>query len=143
MRAALDEARAAAEAGEVPVGAVVVIGGTITGRGRNSPRGLSDPTAHAEIMALREACEAAGIYRLTEADLYVTLEPCLMCVGAAVHARLRSIVFGAADPKAGATWVLAHEWPGEARLNHRVGIRGGVMEKACSSLLQKFFSDRR
>ena len=143
MRLALAEAKAAAADGEVPVGAVVARAGVVLARARNSPRRLGDPSAHAEILALRESARVEGNYRLTGADLFVTLEPCLMCVGAAVHARVGRIVFGAADPKAGATWVLSHPWPGEARLNHAIEIVGGVEAAACGELLRKFFAERR
>jgi len=143
MRIALAEAEAAAADDEVPVGAIVARGGTVLARARNSPRRLCDPTAHAEILALREAARVEGSYRLTGADLIVTLEPCLMCVGAAVHARIGRIVFGAADPKAGATWILRHEWPGDARLNHAIEIVAGIEEAACGELLRRFFTKRR
>ena len=143
MRAALEEAHAAEAAGEIPIGAVVVLDGKIVGRGRNSPRSSNDPAAHAEVLALREAGRATSNYRLTGAALYVTVEPCLMCVGAAVHARLGRIVFGAADPKAGATWVLGHAWPGQSRLNHSVAAEGGLLETDCASLLKRFFAERR
>ena len=102
MRLALEQARLAADAGEVPIGAVAVAGGTVVGRGYNRPIGAVDPTAHAEILALREAARAVGNYRLTGVDLYVTLEPCLMCVGALVHARVARVIFGAREPKTGA-----------------------------------------
>jgi tRNA(adenine34) deaminase len=143
MKIALEEARKAAEDGEVPVGAVVVRDGVILARGRNAPRSLIDPTAHAEIAALREASRVAGNYRLPGADLYVTIEPCLMCVGAAVHARVRRIVYGAADPKSGATWVLHHDWPGTSGLNHRVELTPGIEEASCSALLRRFFAAKR
>jgi len=143
MEAALEEARLAAEAGEVPIGAVVVAGGSVLGRGRNSPRASADPTSHAEVLALREAARTTGNYRLAGADLYVTLEPCLMCLGAAVHGRVRRIIYGAADPKAGATWILDARWPGTARLNHRPEIEPGVEEERCSRLLREFFAARR
>jgi tRNA(adenine34) deaminase len=143
MRIALAEAEAAAADDEVPVGAIVARGGTVLARARNSPRRLCDPTAHAEILALREAARVEGSYRLTGADLIVTLEPCLMCVGAAVHARIGRIVFGAADPKAGATWILRHDWPGDARLNHAIAIVASIEEAACGDLLRRFFAKRR
>ena len=142
MRAALAQARRALEAGEVPVGAVVALGEEIIGAGFNQPIGASDPTAHAEIVAIREAARAIGNYRLTGAVLYVTVEPCLMCVGAAVHARLQTIVYGAQEPKAGAlvSTIRAHEHPA---LNHRVEVVGGVLEDECRDLIQEFFRLRR
>jgi len=142
MRLALDEARRGAEAGEVPVGAVVVLGGQVVGRGFNQPIGASDPTAHAEIVALREAARALGNYRLVGATLYVTIEPCLMCVGAMVHARVAAVVFGAAEPKAGAivSSCRAHELPS---LNHRIEVVGGILEEECRAVIQEFFKTRR
>ena len=142
MRAALDEARKAFAAGEVPVGAVVVVDGRIAGRGFNQPIAAIDPTAHAEIVALREAARAAGNYRLAGATLYVTIEPCLMCVGAMVHARVDTVVFGAAEPKAGAvvSTLAAHELPS---LNHRMTAVGGVLEDECRAIIQEFFKRRR
>ncbi len=142
MRAALDQARLALAAGEVPIGAVVVIDGRIVGRGRNQPIGASDPTAHAEILALREAAGAIGNYRLTDAAVYVTLEPCLMCVGALAHARVKDVVFGAVEPKTGAlvSTTRAHETAG---LNHRLMVIGGVLEEECRELIQEFFRERR
>ena len=142
MRAALDEARRGAEAGEVPVGAVVVLGGQVIGRGFNQPIGASDPTAHAEIVALREAARALGNYRLVGTTMYVTIEPCLMCVGAMVHARVAAVVFGAAEPKAGAivSSCRAHELPS---LNHRIEVVGGILEEECRAVIQEFFKTRR
>ena len=142
MRAALDEARRGAEAGEVPVGAVVVLDGQVVGRGFNQPIGASDPTAHAEIVALREAARALGNYRLVGTILYVTIEPCLMCVGAMVHARVATVVFGAAEPKAGAivSSCRAHELPS---LNHRIDVVGGILEEECRAVIQEFFKTRR
>ncbi len=142
MRAALEEAERALAAGEVPVGAVVVLQEGVVGRGFNRPIGSNDPTAHAEIVALRAAAASVGNYRLTGADLYVTVEPCLMCVGAVVHARIRTLVFGAPEPKAGAvvSMMAAHEAPG---LNHRVEIVGGVLEADCRAIIQRFFLERR
>src|SRR5262245_45764960 len=136
MAAALLEAERAGAAGEIPVGAVVARDGAILGRAGNAPVGSDDPTAHAEILALRAAASAAGNYRLTGADLYVTLEPCLMCVGAALHARVRRIVFGAADPKAGALWALTAEWPQGARPNHTIEVTGGVGAERAAALLR-------
>ena len=142
MRAALDEARKAFAAGEVPVGAVVSMDGVIVGRGFNQPIGAVDPTAHAEIVALRDAARALGDYRLVGATLYVTIEPCLMCVGAMVHARVGTVVFGAPEPKAGAvvSTLAAHELPS---LNHRMTAVGGVLEGECRAIIQEFFQARR
>ncbi len=142
MRLALDEARRAEAAGEVPVGAVVVVDGQVVGRGFNQPIGAVDPTAHAEIVALRDAARAVGNYRLTNAVMYVTIEPCLMCVGALVHARIGTLVFGAAEPKAGAvvSTVRALEIP---TLNHKVEAIGGVLADECRDVVQAFFKARR
>jgi tRNA(adenine34) deaminase len=142
MRAALTEARKAQAAGEVPVGAVVVLNGAIAGAGFNQPISAHDPTAHAEVIALREAAKAAANYRLTGATLYVTVEPCLMCVGAMVHARIGLLVYGAPEPKAGAiqSMTSAHELAG---LNHRLQVISGVLEEESRSLLQDFFRLRR
>jgi tRNA(adenine34) deaminase len=142
MAAALAEARHAREAGEVPIGAVVAIGGEIVGRGFNQPISSGDPTAHAEIVAIRNAARAVGNYRLTGAKLCVTIEPCLMCVGALVHARIGTLVFGAAEPKSGAvvSTVRANELPGH---NHRFEIVSGVREAECRELMQAFFKTRR
>ena len=142
MRLALEEARRAAEAGEVPVGAVVVLDGKVIGAGHNEPIGSKDPTAHAEIVAMRAAALATGNYRLTGSTLYVTVEPCLMCVGAMVHARVAEVVFGAAEPKAGAVMSTqrAHE---HAALNHRLIVTGGVLADECSAVMREFFAGRR
>jgi tRNA(adenine34) deaminase len=142
MRAALDEAERGLAAGEVAVGAVVVLDGAIIGRGFNQPIATHDPTAHAEIVALRAAAAAVGNYRLTGADLYVTVEPCLMCVGALVHARIRTLVFGAPEPKAGAlvSVLRAHEAPG---LNHRIEVVSGILEDDCREIIQRFFREKR
>jgi tRNA(adenine34) deaminase len=142
MRAALERARDALQAGEVPVGAVVVLDGEIVGAGHNQPIGSNDATAHAEIMALREAGRRTKNYRLTGATLYVTIEPCQMCVGAMVHARITRVVYGAAEPKAGAieSAMRAHEHPS---LNHRMTATGGVLEAECRAILQEFFKQRR
>ena len=135
-------AREAGRRGEVPVGAVVALDGAVIGEGRNEPIGASDPTAHAEIGALREAGRRAGNYRLTGATLYVTIEPCQMCVGAMVHARIGRVVYGAPEPKAGAlvSAMRAHEHPS---LNHRMTATGGVLEGECRALMQEFFQQRR
>ena len=142
MAAALEEARRARDAGEVPIGAVVAIDGEIVRRGFNQPISSGDPTAHAEIVALREAAARAGNYRLTGATLCVTVEPCLMCVGALVHARVGMLVFGAAEPKSGAitSTVRGGELPGH---NHRFEVVAGVREEECRDLLQVFFRQRR
>ena len=142
MRAALDEARRGLEAGEVPVGAVVVLDGAIVARAHNAPIALADPTAHAEILALREAGRKTGNYRLPGATLYVTVEPCTMCCGAALHARLARIVYGAADPKAGAVESL-HRLLDDARVNHRVAATGGVRAAEAAALLREFFETKR
>jgi tRNA(adenine34) deaminase len=141
MRLALAQAAAARAAGEVPVGAVVVLEGRVVGRGFNHPVGTSDPTAHAEVLALREAAQAVGNYRLTGATLYATVEPCLMCVGAIVHARVASVVYGAADPKGGAVRSLLD--PNTLPLNHRFEAVEGVLADECRQLLQEFFKERR
>ena len=142
MGAALAEAERAAAAGEVPIGAVVAIDGVVVGRGFNQPISAGDPTAHAEIVAIRAAARAAGNYRLTGATLCVTVEPCLMCVGALVHARIGTLVFGAAEPKSGAvtSTVRGGELPGH---NHRFEIVSGVREEECRVLMQEFFKSRR
>jgi tRNA(adenine34) deaminase len=142
MMAALEEARRARDAGEVPIGAVVALDGAIVGRGFNQPISSGDPTAHAEIVAIRDAARRLGNYRLTGAVLCVTIEPCLMCVGALVHARIATLVFGAAEPRTGAvvSTVRAAELPGH---NHRVEVVGGVLENECRELMQTFFKERR
>ena len=142
MDAALAQAELAREAGEVPIGAIVSIDGEIVGRGFNQPIRAADPTAHAEIVALRDAARRVGSYRLSGATLCVTIEPCLMCVGALVHARIGTLVYGAAEPKSGAvvSAVRGGELPG---LNHRFEVVSGVREDACRELMQSFFRDRR
>ncbi len=142
MRLALAEAAAADAAGEVPIGAVVVVSGEVVGRGYNRPIGAVDPTAHAEILALRAAAQAVGNYRLVDADVFVTVEPCLMCVGALVHARVRRVVFGTAEPKTGAlgSSVDALAIP---TLNHRFSVTSGVLEDECRAIVQAFFARRR
>ena len=142
MHAALEEARRGLAAGEVPIGAVVVVDGRIVARAYNQPIGAVDPTAHAEMLVLRDAARVVGNYRLTDATVYVTVEPCLMCVGALVHARVREVVYGAAEPKTGAivSAVRGLELPG---LNHRVAVTGGVLEAPCRDLIQQFFKDLR
>ena len=142
MAAALEQAALARDAGEVPVGAVVAVDDEIVGRGFNQPISTSDPTAHAEVVALRDAARRLGNYRLTGAVLCVTIEPCLMCVGALVHARIGTLVYGTAEPKSGAvvSSVRAGELPG---LNHRFAVVSGVQEDACRDLVQTFFRDKR
>jgi tRNA(adenine34) deaminase len=142
MGAALEQAALAGVAREVPIGAVVAVGGAIVGRGFNQPVRAGDPTAHAEIVALRDAARRAGNYRLTGAMLCVTIEPCLMCVGALVHARIGTLVYGAAEPKSGAvaSTVRGAELPG---LNHRFDVVSGVREAECRELIQAFFRERR
>ena len=142
MDAALEEARRAGQAGEVPIGAIVAIDGQIVGRGFNQPIGAGDPTAHAEIVAIREAARQVGNYRLGGATLCVTIEPCLMCVGAIVHARIATLVYGAAEPKSGAvnSTVRGGELPG---LNHRFDVVSGVRGDECRDLVQAFFKERR
>jgi tRNA(adenine34) deaminase len=142
MQAALDEARAAAAAGEVPIGAVAVVGGAIVGRGQNRVVRDCDPTAHAEMVALRAAAAAVGNYRLVECELYVTLEPCAMCAGAMIHARLGRLVYGAADPKAGAAGSVL-EVLNHPRLNHKMAVTAGVLGEECGDLLRGFFRERR
>jgi tRNA(adenine34) deaminase len=142
MRLALAEAAQARDAGEVPVGAVVAIDGEVVGRGYNHPIAAHDPTAHAEIAAIRDAARRIGNYRLTGAVLCVTIEPCLMCVGALVHARIGTLVYGAAEPKSGAivSTVRGGELPG---LNHRFAVVSGVLEDECREIVQAFFRARR
>ena len=142
MGLALDQARLAAAAGEVPVGAVVVKDGQVIGTGYNAPVGSSDPTAHAEIMALRAAAQALANYRLDGCDLYVTLEPCAMCSGAMLHARLRRVLFGATDPKTGVAGSVLDLF-GQLQLNHQTEVRGGVLADRCAALLNEFFAARR
>lgn len=142
MGLALEQARMAEEAGEVPVGAVVVRDGVVIGSGRNAPVGSHDPTAHAEISALRAAARATGNYRLDGCTLYVTLEPCAMCSGAVLHARLARVVYGAADPKTGAAGSVVDLFC-QPQLNHRTLVQGGVLAQECSALLADFFRNRR
>ena len=142
MRAALAIARQGLERDEVPVGAVVVMDDEVIGAGYNQPIGTHDPTAHAEIVAMRAAAARLGNYRLSGATLYVTIEPCMMCVGAMVHARLARLVYGASEPKAGAveSTQRAHEHPA---LNHRIEVTGGVLAEECRDVMQAFFKSRR
>jgi len=142
MRLALAEAERARAAGEVPVGAVVILDGRVVASGFNGPIGSIDPTAHAEVVAIRAAARALDNYRLTGCLLYVTVEPCLMCVGAMLHARIAHVVFGAPEPRAGAlvSSCRAHETTG---LNHRLQVTGGVLEEECRRLIQSFFEAKR
>lgn len=142
MRLALDQAALARTLNEVPVGAVLVVDGAVVGAGYNQPISAHDPTAHAEIVALRAAAASRQNYRLTGSTMYVTVEPCLMCVGAMVHARVATVVYGAAEPRAGAivSMTSAHELGG---LNHRLAAIGGVLEDACRAIIQDFFKNKR
>ncbi|HEX4470041.1 MAG TPA: tRNA adenosine(34) deaminase TadA [Gemmatimonadaceae bacterium] len=142
MRYALNRAIEAGERGEVPVGAIVVVDGDVIAEGFNQPIATSDPTAHAEIVAIRRAAALRGNYRLTDASLYVTIEPCQMCVGAMIHARIARLIYGAQEPKAGAieSAMRAHE---HASLNHRMEVTGGVLAEESRRLMQAFFQERR
>ena len=142
MRQALAEAEVARLDGEVPVGAVVVIDGNIAGRGHNVVIAENDPTAHAEVVALRNAAKATGNYRLTGAVLYSTIEPCAMCAGAIVHSRIARLVFGTVDPKAGAVETHFGICTSDF-LNHKVEVEGGILESDCRAMIQSFFLDRR
>jgi tRNA(adenine34) deaminase len=142
MREALKEAREAAEAGEVPVGAIAVAGGAVVGRGQNRVLRDVDPTAHAEIVAMRAAAKALNNYRLMECELFVTLEPCAMCAGAMIHARLKRLVYGASDPKAGAAGSVL-EVLNYPKLNHQMEVVTGVLGDECGEVLREFFRSRR
>lgn len=142
MQHALTLAEQAARHGEVPVGAVVVLNNEIIGEGFNQPISTSDPTAHAEIIALRNAAKKIGNYRLNDATLFVTIEPCLMCAGSLVHARIKKVVFGASEPKAGAI-ISAHNVLDSAKLNHAVEYQGGVLSAECSYIISEFFKNKR
>ena len=142
MALALEQARLALAAGEVPVGAVVVRAGQVIAVGSNAPIGQHDPSAHAEMVALRAAAQLVGNYRLVDCELFVTLEPCAMCVGAMLHARLRRVVFGAADPKTGAAGSVLDLFA-NPRLNHQTQVLGGVLAAQCAGLLQDFFRNKR
>ena len=142
MSRALELAGKAEQEGEVPVGAVIVQDGEIIAEGWNRPIAVNDPTAHAEINALRAAADRLGNYRLPGAELYVTLEPCVMCAGAIIHARLARVVYGAADAKAGAAGSVFNVL-GTDRLNHKVAVAGGTMERECAAVLQEFFRSKR
>jgi tRNA(adenine34) deaminase len=142
MALAIAEAKLAAEDGEVPVGAVIVLDSVIRGVGRNRPIAAHDPTAHAEIEAIRAAASALGIYRLEGASIYVTLEPCMMCLGAIVNARIARVYYGARDEKAGALGSV-YDIGRDGRLNHRIEVYGGILEVECAALLREFFQARR
>jgi tRNA(adenine34) deaminase len=142
MREAIAEASHAGSKAEVPVGAVLVLDGKIVGRGHNQPIASMDPTAHAEIVAIREAARTLGAYRLPGAILYVTLEPCVMCVGAIIHARIAAIKYGARDEKAGALGSV-YDIGRDGRLNHQIEVAGGLLEDECAALLRDFFKQRR
>lgn len=142
MQLALALAQEAAEQGEVPVGAIVMKDGVVIGRGRNAPIGNHDPSAHAEMMALREAAQAIGNYRLVDCTLYVTLEPCAMCAGAIQHARIARLVYGASDPKTGACGSVVNLMA-ETKLNHHCEVTAGVLAEECGATLSAFFKQRR
>lgn len=142
MRAALEQAREALNRGEVPIGAVLVKDGAIICRAHNSPIMLRDPSAHAEMLALRSAGQRLNNYRLVDTELYVTLEPCVMCMGALVHARVKRLIFGAADPKAGAAGSVFN-FARHEKLNHVIEVTPGVLAEECGELLQNFFKERR
>jgi tRNA(adenine34) deaminase len=142
MQMALEEAKKAEAAGEVPVGAIVVIDDSVIGRGFNQPISANDPTAHAEVIALREAARRQANYRLPTATMYCTVEPCVMCAGAIVHARIARLVFGTPDPRAGAAGSIYNVLT-DPRLNHRVDVLTGVLEDECATLLREFFARRR
>jgi tRNA(adenine34) deaminase len=142
MDMALAEAKKAEASGEVPVGAVIVVEGVVIARAFNQPISLNDATAHAEIAAIREACRSAGNYRLSGATLYCTVEPCMMCAGAMIHARLFRLVFGTPDPKAGSAGSIYNVLT-DPRLNHRVEVVSGIREDECAALLREFFARRR
>lgn len=142
MREALIEAEKALEIGEVPIGAVVIKDGAVIGRGHNLRETTNDPTAHAEVIALREAAQRSGSWRLTGCELYVTIEPCPMCAGAIILARIDRVVYGAADPKAGAVDTL-YRLLNDSRFNHQAEVTAGVLQKECSALMQAFFRSLR
>lgn len=142
MKLALTEAQKGLVEGEVPVGAVIVLDNRVIARAHNKPVSLNDPSAHAEVLALRKAAKKIGNYRLTGAEMYVTLEPCIMCSGAVLNARIKRIVFGARDPKGGAV-VSLFRMLEDKRLNHSVEVVHGIMEEACSEILSRFFREKR
>jgi tRNA(adenine34) deaminase len=142
MLLAIEEARDGASDGEVPVGAIVAIENHVVGAAHNRPMGLNDPSAHAEILAIREAATNAGAYRLEGASIYATLEPCVMCVGAIVNARIGKVYYGARDEKAGALGSV-YDIGRDGRLNHRIEVYGGILTSECAAILREFFRDRR
>lgn len=142
IRLALEEAVLSCHEGEVPVGAVITLGEEVLAKAHNSPISMNDPSAHAEILAIRRAAERVGNYRLPGASLYVTLEPCIMCAGAIIQARIERVVFGADDPKAGGV-VSLYNILNDRRLNHNVVVRGGVCGEACAEILSRFFRQKR
>lgn len=142
MNLALELAGQAQAAGEVPVGAVVVKDGEVVGRGYNAPISRHDPSAHAEMMALRDAAQRIGNYRLVDCELFITLEPCLMCAGAIMHARIARVVYGASDPKTGACGSVLDAFA-DLRLNHHAEVRGGLLAEECGAMLSNFFAMRR
>ena len=142
MLVAIEEARDGANGGEVPVGAIVAIENHVAGAAHNRPIGLKDPSAHAEILAIREAATNAGAYRLEGASIYVTLEPCVMCVGAIINARIAKVYYGARDEKAGALGSV-YDIGRDGRLNHRIEVYGGILAEECAALLREFFRERR
>ncbi len=141
MRMALDEAKSALESGEVPVGAVITMEGRVLAKAHNSPILMKDPTAHAEILAIREAADRTENYRLTGTTIYVTIEPCVMCAGAIIHARIERLVFGATDLKGGARSL--YDMFGDRKLNHFVDVTGGVLGEECGKILSRFFREKR
>ena len=141
MRMALGEAKSALESGEVPVGAVITMEGRVLAKAHNSPILMKDPTAHAEILAIREAADRTENYRLTGTTIYVTIEPCVMCAGAIIHARIARLVFGATDPKGGA--LSLYDMFGDRKLNHSVDVTGGVLREECGKILSRFFREKR
>ncbi len=142
MQLAIELAKTAGQSGEVPVGAIVVKNGKIIGRGSNAPIQLNDPSAHAEMLAIRDAAKTLGNYRLVDCTLYVTLEPCAMCAGVIQHARIDNVIFGATDPKTGACGSVVNLMA-EEKLNHHAKIEGGILAEACGNLLSAFFRERR
>ena len=141
MRMAIGEAESALESGEVPVGAVITMEGRVLAKAHNNPILMKDPTAHAEILAIREAANRTENYRLTGTTIYVTIEPCTMCAGAIIHARIARLVFGAIDPKGGA--ISLYDMFGDKKLNHFVDVTGGVLEEECGKILSRFFREKR
>ena len=142
MREAIAEARMAAEAGEIPIGAVIVKDGKIVGRGRNCAEEAKDPTCHAEMLAIKDACRNLGAWRLTGCDMYVTLEPCAMCAGALIHARIRRLYIGTGDPKSSACGSVL-DVTGHPGLNHHPDVQTGILQEQCAEILKKFFRELR